>query len=148
MPDQKPNNPMPKIVPDKDDLRGFHRQRTDKAPENVAVSENAKTTSSLWLFLAILLAVASCGASYWLFTQYQAQSVQLVEATQRISDLEQRLSATGQEMDQSAVALQVKVTELSKKADELWGPDGQAMGISLASKSIRAQSPGSKSRPK
>jgi chromosome segregation ATPase len=44
----------------------------------------------------------------------------LNQAQQRITDLERRLSATGEEMDQSAVALQVKVSELTQKTNELW----------------------------
>jgi chromosome segregation ATPase len=44
----------------------------------------------------------------------------LQQAQNRITELESRLSATGENMDQSAAALQVKVSELSKKTEHLW----------------------------
>ena len=42
------------------------------------------------------------------------------QAEQRILQLENKLSATGEEIGESTVALQVKVTELTNKTNELW----------------------------
>ena len=125
MQDQKLDKPLPPIVPDKNDRQGFQQRRQSgrSRGNNYDSSSNQpqkKSGSGIGLLFVALLAIGGYAASYWLFTQFQAQSNLLVKAQERISDLEQRLSATGEEMDQSAVALQVKVTELSKKSDELW----------------------------
>ncbi|MFT4936992.1 MAG: chromosome segregation ATPase, partial [Paraglaciecola sp.] len=63
-----------------------------------------------------LLVVIIGIAGYWSNLQYKSD----LAAQARIAELERRLSATGAEMDQSAVALQVKVTELSEKTNQLW----------------------------
>ena len=54
---------------------------------------------------------------YW---QLQQQTIAANAAEARIQELENKLSATGEEMGESTVALQVKVTELSNRAEELW----------------------------
>ncbi|MDU0354360.1 hypothetical protein RS130_10835 [Paraglaciecola aquimarina] len=53
---------------------------------------------------------------YWSMEQHKV----LLQAQDRITELENRLSATGEEMDQSTVALGVQVKELSAKTKELW----------------------------
>lgn len=118
------DNPLPEIIPERDEFSGRATRATAK-DRLVAESESADDASvrksgNTMTILALLFAVAAVGGSGWLFTQFQVQQTELLAAQQRISDLELRLSATGEEMDQSAVALQVKVTELAKKADELW----------------------------
>ena len=76
--------------------------------------------SSFTVVFALLIALGAGGASGWLYTQNEAQKKVLLDAQQSIAELENRLSATDEEMGQSAVALQVKVTELGEKADQLW----------------------------
>ena len=69
---------------------------------------------------ALLLGLAATGLSGYLFWQNTSQTELLKQADLRIADLENRLSATGEEMGNSTVALQVKVNELSNRAEELW----------------------------
>lgn len=117
---------IPKIILDKDDRESFHRTRmqSNSKPSKAEQQspENAKPSGSntLGLVLAMLIAIAACAASYWLYQQHLTQQSALTDAQQRIEELERRLSATGEEMGESAVALQVKVTELSNKTQELW----------------------------
>ncbi|TQV89460.1 hypothetical protein [Aliikangiella coralliicola] len=118
---QEPDDSMPTIVPEKDDLHYYHRRQQSAPNQTGTASANTSgKSSSLTQWLLLVLIIACGGACYWLFSQSQAQHTTLIEAQKRITELEQRLSTTGEEMDQSAVALQVKVSELSKKADELW----------------------------
>jgi chromosome segregation ATPase len=77
-------------------------------------SNNAVVTAAL---IAGLLGVA--GAGYGMYAQAQANQ-ELLSAQARIQELENRLNATGEEMGNSTVALQVKLTELTKRSDELW----------------------------
>ncbi|NCP64885.1 MAG: hypothetical protein GW763_06980 [Paraglaciecola sp.] len=117
----KPLDDIPKIVLEKDDVESFQRTRAQnlKTPgKNKDTTESAGVTSRgpSWLMLLLLLTVICGAAVYWSKQQYEV----LNQAQQRITDLERRLSATGEEMDQSAVALQVKVAELTQKTNELW----------------------------
>ncbi|MCF2948169.1 hypothetical protein L0668_08635 [Paraglaciecola aquimarina] len=114
-----PFDDMPKITLERDDLESFQRTRASKktgkkGSEPEEPSAPAKGPS--W-FVFLLLFSATIGAGvYWSSEQYKV----LQQAQTRISELENRLSATGEEMDQSTVALGVKVKELSAKTKELW----------------------------
>lgn len=87
---------------------------------NKGASEaNSKGSSGLTI-VAIIVALAACGASGFLYTLH-VKNLALIDAKeQRLLSLENRLSATGEEMGNSTVALQVKVSELSEKSEELW----------------------------
>ncbi|MEP1552642.1 MAG: hypothetical protein ABJJ44_05190 [Paraglaciecola sp.] len=112
---------FPKITLDKDDLDSFHRNRSNAKSKNTKNSEEGPThkapsNSPSWLSFIFLLLVIAGGFGYWSFLQYQV----LQQSQNRITELENRLSATGENMDQSAAALQVKVVELTAKTTELW----------------------------
>lgn len=117
---------MPKIVLEKEDREAFQRTRQNtgsKRPTAPASDDTPKQksgASSFFVFLVFLIAAGASGASYWLYEKKKLQDALIANSEQRILDLERRLSATGEEMDQSAVALQVKVTELSEKTSTLW----------------------------
>lgn len=117
-----PIDDMPKITLERDDLESFQRTRGQKSKVNSNKNKTpddpkpTKSSSPSWLVFILVILIVCCAAAYW---SVQQQKV-LAQAQQRITDLEGRLSATGEELDQSAVALQVKVTELSKKTEELW----------------------------
>ena len=117
---------IPKIILDKDDRDSFHRTRMQSgnkpSPAELADNNASKPSSGngMWIALVLIIAMAACGASYWLYQQHLLQQSALKKADLRIEDLERRLSATGEEIGESAVAMQVKVTELSAKTQELW----------------------------
>ena len=85
------------------------------APTIVKANNQGLVTS------ALLLALIATGASGFLYYTQQQSQTALDSATARIMELENRLSATGEEMGNSTVALQVKVGELANRAEELWG---------------------------
>ncbi|MGQ8365747.1 hypothetical protein [Glaciecola sp. 1036] len=105
----------------------------DFAPINVDVNDRITTSSQRrptqttivksnnWLVSSLIfvsvVAVAGC---VYLFIQLQNANQTINSNIERLSSLESRLSATGEEMGESTVALQVKVGELSEKANELW----------------------------
>jgi len=116
-----PLDDMPKIRLEEDDLESFHRTRsqsankrskTDSLPDDSPSASNSPS----WFSILFLLAVIIGTAGYWSYKQFKV----LQQAQSRITELESRLSATGENMDQSAAALQVKVSELSKKTEHLW----------------------------
>ena len=116
---------MPKILLEKDDVESFQRtrgkgQKGKKASstpekEQPEIPESSGSSPS-WFAVLFLLVIIVGAASYWSNLQYKSG----LAAQARITELERRLSATGAEMDQSAIALQVKVTELSEKTSQLW----------------------------
>lgn len=117
-----PLDDMPKIRLEKDDLESFHRTRAQSTNKNskkdVVTDESSSASNSpSWLAILFLLIIIVGAAGYWSFQQHKV----LGQAQSRITDLENRLSATGEDMDQSAAALQIKVSELSTKTEDLWG---------------------------
>ncbi len=117
-----PLDDMPKIRLEKDDLESFHRTRaqsTKKTSKKGNVPDEPPTASNSpsWFAILFLLIIIVGAAGYWSFEQYKV----LQQAQSRITELESRLSATGEDMDQSAAALQIKVSELSAKTEDLWG---------------------------
>lgn len=108
---------------------------TDFAPINVDVNdripagakkpapprpENKSGPGSFLFILVLLIAIGACAASGYLFIELQRTQENMVANQNRIQTLENRLSATGEEMGNSTVELQVKLGELSEKTDELW----------------------------
>ncbi|WP_026377167.1 hypothetical protein [Aestuariibacter salexigens] len=113
---------LPKIVLDEEDRDAYQRARATQSGKKKPpqADDNVKVQKSGGAVLALLLAFMACGAAGYLYHLNTQQQQMLVSAQERITDLERRLSATGEEMGESTVALQVKVKELSAKSDELW----------------------------
>ncbi|MBT0586612.1 hypothetical protein [Alteromonas oceanisediminis] len=119
---------LPLIKLDEEDRRG-HRTPQSTTPagkktvrasqQQDAPQPTAKGGNGLAVF-ALLLAIGSAGAAGWLFYQLEQQMAVAQGAEIRIKELENKLSATGEEIGESTVALQVKVTELTNKTNELW----------------------------
>lgn len=96
-----------------DNDRVAPRTRPASPPPPAAPSS---TLTSIAFALA-LIASGVCGYLYYLHTQTLTT---LTSAQARIADLENQLSATGEEMGSSTVALQAKLKELAAKSEELW----------------------------
>ncbi|MBT4883766.1 MAG: hypothetical protein HON44_07325 [Glaciecola sp.] len=108
---------VPNIRVDASD-RSVQAHNPNGAPPPVTTVVKASNQSLV--MSALLLALLSSGAAgYLLYSQQQSQ-LAFDSATARILELENRLSATGEEMGNSTVALQVKVTELANRSEVLW----------------------------
>lgn len=83
-------------------------------------SETGAKTSFANKFALALVYIALAGASYWFYLENIKLKVQQADAEQRIVQLEQQLSATGEEIGESTVALKVKLEALTEKSNELW----------------------------
>ena len=113
---------VPRIVLEKEDRDSFQRTRAAQKtkPEPTPEAAPPAKSSGGLIFLVLLVALGGYGASYWLYTEQQKTVNQLTDAGERIYELERKISATGEELDQSAVALRVQVNELKDKTDVLW----------------------------
>ena len=122
------NDELPQITLDEEDRRGRAKTSTAKVANSKNISSqrnpgNSQVSNSGGKRLAtfaVLIALASVGAAGWLFQQLQIQVERANSAEERIAGLESKLSATGEEIGDTTVALQIKVTELSNKSNELW----------------------------
>lgn len=123
------NDDFPTIRLDDEDRRDYQKKQSSAsaaAPSHSSTSDKqpAKTKSSggstFVLTLSLLIALGASGGCYFLYDLSQKQQVVMADAERRIEQLENKLSATGEEIGESTVALQVKVTELSNKTNELW----------------------------
>lgn len=108
-----------------DEDRRTYQQKKDASkqsasPTSATSTPESKSGNGLWISLVALIALLACGGCYYLFTLLEAQKLAAQNAESRIAFLEQKLSATGEEIGESTVALQVKVTELTNKTNELW----------------------------
>ena len=116
---------FPRITLDAEDRRGYQQKSSPSSSNSTTSSSKPPAPapsgggSGLATF-ALLVALASGGGAGYLYWQLQQQTIAANAAEARIQELENKLSATGEEMGESTVALQVKVTELSNRAEELW----------------------------
>jgi predicted RNase H-like nuclease (RuvC/YqgF family) len=122
---------IPQMIPERDELDAYRRQRPEapearkppKPPKAAATESAAAGVSSGWRFLAIaglVFGLAATGAAVALFQQATALTAALEQSNLRISDLEGRLSSTGDSMSQSSASMQVKLKELGAEVDKLW----------------------------
>lgn len=116
---------VPRIVLDKEDRDSFQRTRAAQTTNPTVTATEASAapvarSGGGLLFLIFFVALGGYGVSYWLYQENQKVVQQLSNAGDRIYELERKLSATGEELDQSAVALRVQVNELKDKTDVLW----------------------------
>ncbi|MFT6268426.1 MAG: chromosome segregation ATPase [Alphaproteobacteria bacterium] len=88
---------------------------------------DAPKNSSSYTSIVLVVAVIACAASAYLYSANMHNKTLLAENETRIKSLEDRLSATGEEMGNSTGELQVKVGELAargeenfKQIDKLW----------------------------
>ena len=122
------NDELPQITLDEEDRRGRAKTSTAKvansknnsSQRNPGNSQVSNSGGKGLATFAVLIALASVGAAGWLFQQLQIQVERANSAEERIAGLESKLSATGEEIGDTTVALQIKVTELSNKSNELW----------------------------
>ena len=121
---------IPQMIPERDELDSYRRQRIETPeprkpakPARAAATESAAGVSSGWRLLAIaglVFGLVATGAGVALFQQTTVLKSALEQSNLRITDLEGRLSSTGDSMNQSSASMQVKLKELGSEVDKLW----------------------------
>lgn len=124
---------MPSIKLDKDQVEAFKGTRTKSTiPTSSVVEPSVQTSSStttqtkntsssaLSKFSTFLIYSLMAGAAYWGYQQNINTTALLNSSENRIADLERQLSATGEEMGESAVEMKVRLETLGKTSDKLW----------------------------
>ncbi len=95
------------------------RRPSGKRPAPVE-SNSSSGGSNVFTSIVLVVANAACAGCAYLYSELKTANTEAARTDSRLQSLEQRLSATGEEMGNSTVALQVKVTELAEKTEELW----------------------------
>lgn len=114
---------IPSITLDHDQVKAVNASRSAQTKNSKQLD---KTTSSdtksspVNVVLTFIIYLALAGAS-WFFYQENLKLQQLIgESENRIQQLENQLSATGEEMGESTIALKVKLEAISEKTEKLW----------------------------
>ena len=125
---------IPSINLDHDQIKpSTHAQKAHSASLSQGTQHNQVKTpskaslSAIQVILILIPYLALSGAA-WYFYQYQLKvATELNNSQQRIQQLENQLSATGEEIGESTVALKVKLESIGKKTellltemDKLW----------------------------
>jgi hypothetical protein len=124
---------MPSIKLDKDQVETFKNTRTKSTnpvssgvepsvQTSLTTTTEAKSTSSSVLskLSTFLIYSLMASAGYWAYQQNINTTALLTSSENRIADLERQLSATGEEMGESAVEMKVRIETLGKTSDKLW----------------------------
>ena len=111
---------IPSITLDHDQVKSVttSQQKTSTHESNSNTVKQSSVVNNLFTFIIYL----ALGATSWFFYQESLKLQQLVHhSEQRIQQLENQLSATGEEMGESTIALKVKLEAISEKTEKLWG---------------------------
>lgn len=114
------------ITPDIDQVEAYKQSQAgskQKSASSVTESTNQASvvkTSGAVVWIGIIAIMAFGAAGYSLYQQNLATKAQLIASEKRIAELERALSATGEEMGQSAGAIQAKLAAVATRTDELW----------------------------
>jgi len=118
------NDPdFPTINIDMDEHRPISAKKQSSEPNKSAKEPNQanrKSSASILVGLSLVVALGASAGCFYLYQQLQTTQSEATRTEQRLLSLEDKLSATGEEIGNSTVALQVKVTELSSTSKELW----------------------------
>ncbi len=77
--------------------------------------------SSALAAVALIIALAGVGAAAFLYNQWQATRVKLVDADSRIAELEKRFEMSDEESSASVEVLNAKVKDNASEIRKLWG---------------------------
>ena len=94
--------------------------RPRPAPEP-AEAEERSGGSSVLAIVALILALAGVGGAAFLYNQWQSTRVQLLDAENRIAELEKRFEMSDEESSASVEVLNAKAKENAAEIRKLWG---------------------------
>lgn len=113
---------IPNITLDHDQVKAINASRSSNNKHiNTEVSQKGQSkTSPATILFTFIIYLALAGAS-WFFYQENLKLQSLIsDSENRIQQLENQLSATGEEMGESTIALKVKLEAITEKTEKLW----------------------------
>jgi chromosome segregation ATPase len=97
------------------------RRPIGKRPPEPPESNSISNGSNIFMSIVLVVAISASVGCIYLYAQLEQANTVAANTESRLKSLEQRLSATDEEMGNSTVALSVKVTELAERTEDLWG---------------------------
>jgi chromosome segregation ATPase len=111
---------IPSITLDHDQVKSVQAKPTAPVSRGNKKIVKSNQSSSSAIFIAILLPLAALAGASWFFYQETLKVNQLlINSERRILQLENQLSATGEEMGESTIALKVKLEAIGEQTDLL-----------------------------
>ncbi len=111
---------LPSLTPDVDQVEAFKSKHNAKEKKPTAGVEVKPRSSGLTVFLLLILLTTVFGGGWWLDQRDKLNLESIVASEKRIRELENQLSATGEEMGESAGAMRARLSTLTEKTEELW----------------------------
>lgn len=108
------------ITPDKEQIDSFHSRRSVTPAASETPQAPSKSSPALTTFLVIAY-LGLAGTGYFFYQENEKLKATLANSNSRIAQLEDQLSATGEEMGESTVALRAKLEAITEKTNTLWG---------------------------
>ena len=114
---------IPPMVPDRDDVDSHLSNRRSQSQEIVRGGYRAeKVRVSTWpvRIMLFLLTASVIGGGYGAYYMYEEYVYDLRQTELRLGDLERRLALTGEDAEESAVAIMDEVEKTIEQYDLLW----------------------------
>lgn len=108
----------PRVMPARDEIASYNAKQATRSTKRAQSGMGGG--AKFFLFLSFLLAVAAAAGSAYLFLQLTEAQATLQDAQERVLELENRLSSTDESVNESGVAMQVKIKDLTSEVDKLW----------------------------
>ena len=114
------NQPLPSLAPERDQVRAYKTTRTDTKTRKTPSGNSSGGGGSFSTIMIFILIVVLGVGGWWFDMQTKTLQSQVASAEARIQELEDLLSATGEEMGESTVVMKARLTDLTEKTEELW----------------------------
>ena len=114
------NQPLPSLAPERDQVRAYKTTRTESKTRKTPAGNSSGGGSSFSTIMIFILIVVLGVGGWWFDMQNKTLQAQIASAESRIQELEDLLSATGEEMGESTVVMKARLTDLTEKTEELW----------------------------
>jgi len=115
---------IPSIKLDQDQVEGFKHQRSPSPTSKKPKTSNGETavtgSSKINSFFTTVTFLGLAGAAFFFYQENLKIQNHLAQSEERIQLLENQLSATGEEMGESTIALKVKLEAITEKSEKLW----------------------------
>jgi len=112
---------IPSITLDQDQLKRVNTPGSSTSAKNNSTNHaSANATNKQSHAFSIVLLLALGGLSWLFFQENQKLQSVISNSEQRIQQLENQLSATGEEMGESTIALKAKLEAITEKTEKLW----------------------------
>lgn len=118
MPRTNQDELLSSVTPARDEIASYNAKQATRSSKQVQSGIGGGT--KFFLFASFLLAAAAAAGSGYLFLQLTESQTTLQDAQDRVMELENRLSSTDESVNESGVAMQVKIKELTSEVDKLW----------------------------